>query len=532
MLDIVLGTVALILIRRSRGVDRPTLLLLAVGFVLYAMTDLSFAVRVAQGTFAFGSLTDLGWVAGYLALALAASCPTNEEAPASPSAEAAASEVFDTAIVFGVLLVAVLVQFTLADGRGLQGVQAGLWLVLLVCAGLRQTLLTRANIELRGDLEDRVRSQTADLRQLARETEVLLSSVGDGIYGVDLDGSLTFLNPSASETLGLTLEQVGGRSAHDMFHAAAPDGTPFPWENCYIAESIQSGTVVTAEEDVYLRGDGTTFPVEISASPLIDESAGAVIGAVVVFRDVTQRREVDRMKNEFLSVVSHELRTPLTSIRGSLGLLAGGALGELSPRAAAMVDRALGSSERLTRMINDILDLERIESGKQPLHRETQDAAALVRIAVQEMSGLASSTGIDLHAGVSSGRIRAERDRIVQTLTNLIGNAVKFSETGAVVEVDSYALDGEVVFRVRDHGRGIPAERLDRIFERFEQVDSSDSRQKGGTGLGLAISRSIVESHGGRIWAESEVGVGTTVSFSLPAAVSAGSSVVQEQPVA
>ena len=236
----------------------------------------------------------------------------------------------------------------------------------------------------------------------------------------------------------------------------------------------------------------------------------------MAFRDVTQRREVDRMKDEFLSVVSHELRTPLTSIRGSLGLLASGKLGDLGPRAESMVTIALQSSERLTRLINDLLDIERIESGTRPMEVTAHDADQLLAAAARQIDGLATSVGVRVEVGATAGRVLADEDGVMQTLMNLLGNAIKYSEPGGRVVLDATEGEGLVLFRVRDHGRGIPADKLETIFERFEQVDSSDARQKGGTGLGLAISRSIIERHGGRIWAESVLGVGTTVQFTLP----------------
>jgi PAS domain S-box-containing protein len=377
-------------------------------------------------------------------------------------------------------------------------------------------VLTRDNNSLRRGLELRVREQTNDLRRMARETEVLVTSVGDGIYGVDAEGRITFLNPSGARALGFAAKDLLGRNAHHVFHAPAADGTSYPYDGCYIAEAIRSGVVTAAEEDTYVRADGSDFPVEITASPLVDDDV--VRGAVVVFRDVTQRREVDRMKNEFISVVSHELRTPLTSIRGSLDLLASGVLGELTPRAESMANIALESSERLTRLINDILDLERIESGTRPMDLAPIDAAELLGRSVTEMAGHARSSDVRIEVAVSEGRVLADPDRIVQTLTNLLGNAIKFSAAGQVVVAESVVEQGQVLFRVRDEGRGIPEDKLETIFNRFEQVDSSDARQSGGTGLGLAISRGIVERHGGRIWAESRPGAGATISFTLPAA--------------
>ncbi|MEV7432013.1 response regulator [Nocardioides sp. NPDC092400] len=514
-LDVALVTFGLFLVLRSRGESRPALALVALGFLLYAIADLSFAVRVAQGTFTWGDFPDLGWIAGYLLIAVASWYPAGDEDEEVEDAHTAA-DARDTLLVFSVVGVAGIVQIFFSGGEEMQRAQEVLWLTLAVATGARQVLLTADNAQLRRGLERRVAEQTADLRRLARRTETLLTSVGDGIYGVDARGRITSMNPSGARALGYTPEALLGQPAHELFHAPGVDGVPFPYEGCYIAEAIASGTVTSAEEDVYVCADGAEFPVEITASPLVDDDV--VTGAVVVFRDVTQRREVDRMKNEFLSVVSHELRTPLTSIRGSLGLLAGGQLGELSPRATSMARIALESSERLTRLINDILDLERIESGARPMELAVIDARALVEAATAELDAMARGADVRLEVGDTAGTVLADRDRIVQTLINLLNNAIKFSSAGGRVVVDAQPRDGgTVLFRVHDEGRGIPADQIGTIFDRFHQVDSSDARQKGGTGLGLAISRGIVDRHGGRIWAESEPGRSTTVQFTLPA---------------
>ncbi|GAA2139095.1 hypothetical protein GCM10009844_07640 [Nocardioides koreensis] len=516
VLDVVLATVAILLILRTSGPDRPALGLVTGGFLMYAVADLAFAVLAAQDRFHFGTTLDLGWIAGYLLIGLAAWYPSDQADGAAPHPEGGASDARGTIVVFGVLLTAGVVQVVFGPGGHLPGTQSALWLVLILAAGTRQMLLAADNATLRRGLERRVREQTADLSRLARQNEVLLTSVGDGIYGVDHDGRVTFINPSGASALGYDPAQLHGRRAHDAFHAPDDDGMPFPWSGCYITDAILSGMVASAEEDVYVRADGETFPVEITASPLVDDDE--VRGAVVVFRDVTQRREVERMKNEFLSVVSHELRTPLTSIRGSLGLLAGGKLGELPPRADSLVGIALQSSERLTRLINDLLDIERIEAGTRPMEIATLDACELLHQAATSIEGLASPTRVRVEVGACSGRVLADEDRIMQTLTNLLGNAIKYSPAGSVVVLDATERADHVLFRVADRGRGIPQDKLETVFERFEQVDSSDAREKGGTGLGLAISRGIVERHGGRIWAESELGSGTTVLFTLPSA--------------
>ncbi|WP_296606658.1 PAS domain-containing protein, partial [Nocardioides sp.] len=302
---------------RSRGADRRALLLLALGFACWVPSDLAYAVLVAKGDFQFGTPLDLGWILGYALIALAAWYPSVEtDTPEDPGRPA---QVPDTALVYTALIAAATVQ-VMSGGGAMNPASRALWLALAVAVAGRQILLTRDNVALRRGLGQRVQEQTADLRRLARQTEVLLTSVDDGIYGVDASGDLTFVNPSGARALGYAGPDLLGRNAHDVFHAAAEDGGSYPYSGCYIAEAIDTGTVTSAQDDVYSRADGSTFPVEISASPLVDErpDARTVRGAVVVFRDVTQRREVERMKNEFLSVVSHELRTPLTSIRGSL----------------------------------------------------------------------------------------------------------------------------------------------------------------------------------------------------------------------
>lgn len=512
LLDVALVTVATLLVARSKG-DRVPLTLIGVGFVLYACSDVIFALLAARGTFVFGTTADLGWIIGYLMIALAACYPSRDLK--QETTDTGTSDVLGTVLIYSVLLMAAFVRNTAGEVAALNPAQTAMWLVLLFSAGARQVILGLDNDTLRRGLERRVREQTMDLRRLARQNEVLLTSVADGIYGVDDEGRITFVNPAGAALLGYPVEELTGRHAHQAFHAPTEAGEPHPWQGCYITESIRDGVVTNSEEDFYVRAEGSQIPVEITCSPLLD---GPVIrGAVVAFRDITQRREVDRMKNEFLSVVSHELRTPLTSIRGSLGLLSAGSLGELSQPAQRMAAIALDSSERLTRLINDILDMERIESGSMPMTFVEQDAAELIRAAVGEIEGMAQAGSVTVETVSAHGRIVGDADRVVQTLTNLIGNAIKFSEAGGVVRVSAAEQAGSVRFQVADEGRGIPEDKLERIFERFEQVDSSDTRVKGGSGLGLAISRGIVERHGGRIWAESKPDVGTVVSFEIPA---------------
>jgi signal transduction histidine kinase len=250
---------------------------------------------------------------------------------------------------------------------------------------------------------------------------------------------------------------------------------------------------------------------------VLADLAASVVTEIQLRLDIRRRGEVERIKDELVSVVSHELRTPLTSIRGSLGLLASGKLGALSPQGERMVQIATQNAERLVRLIGDTLDLERLESGSMSLERAWADAEAVALRAVETLRGVAEECGVRLEAGVPRElSMWVDADRVEQVLVNLLSNAIKFSPPGALVRLNAERRGGEVLFAVVDRGRGIPTAQLEHVFERFRQVDSSDAREKGGTGLGLAICRSIVQQHGGRIWAASEVGAGSTFFFTLP----------------
>jgi len=228
---------------------------------------------------------------------------------------------------------------------------------------------------------------------------------------------------------------------------------------------------------------------------------------------VERLKEVERLKDGFLSTASHELRTPLTSIRGSLGLLASGVVGSLSGEAAGIVAIAERNAIRLMALINDILDLERLETGKMELRFAEVSVASILGRAMESLPAFGHQHGITVEAPRVSSMIWADADRIVQVVVNLLSNAVKFSPPGGVVTIGVGPRDGWVEFRITDQGRGVPVTHHRAIFERFRQVDPSDSREKGGTGLGLAICKSIVEQHGGTIGVESEEGSGSTFWF-------------------
>lgn len=244
-------------------------------------------------------------------------------------------------------------------------------------------------------------------------------------------------------------------------------------------------------------------------------------------RRLMQRSDLDSLKDEFISTVSHELRTPLTSIRGALGLLSAGLLGNLDGKAKNLLRIASTNTERLIRLINDILDLERMESGRAPLTLRRCSLVDLGREAVETMTAMADNSGIRLELECYVPRelvfFDADSDRILQVLTNLLSNAIKFSPAGTTVSIQIDGNSDSLLLKVVDQGRGIPADKLESIFDRFQQVESGDSTRKGGTGLGLAICRSIVQQHNGAIWAQpnqSEPGTTLWVQFSRAARAS------------
>ena len=372
--------------------------------------------------------------------------------------------------------------------------------------------------------------------------------------------------------LGYRQEEILGRNMHELIHHTRVDGSPYPREESPIQASLEHLSTVRIANEIFWRKDGTSFPVEYVARPQIEASLddepltvlepakrrgavvrrkcgrrktplaeneelsdirvghgvrcsndtrGRAVGVVVAFTDISERNALDRMKDEFISTVSHELRTPLTSLRAALGLVSGGALNARPEKMRQMMEIAIGNTDRLVRLVNDILDLERIGSGKAELHFAQTSVDDLFKRATMQHQTVASRANIRFHMEANNVVVWADPDRILQTLNNLISNAIKFSPQASTIPseirlIAHYVTPDEALIEVEDHGRGIPADKLQQIFERFKQVDASDSRAMGGTGLGLAICRSIVQQHGGHIWATSTLGEGSIFHFTLP----------------
>ncbi len=361
--------------------------------------------------------------------------------------------------------------------------------------------------------QERERQAAAEaLRESEERARSVIATAGDAYVQLDAAGRITEWNEQAERTFGLSRIQALGRSLSYLV-LAAEDRDGFERRVGLRAEPGTDAPTYERFETTMLHRSAREFPVEVT-SWTIETGESAVVSCFI--RDISERQAVERAKNEFVSVVGHELRTPLTSIHGVLGLLRSGLLGDLSDRGQQMVEIAVHNTDRLVRLINDILDIERLTSGRVSLQRQQCDSAELAMHSIEAMRPMAETAGVRLEVDAQPGTVWVDRDRIEQTLTNLLSNAIKFSSSGGTVRLVTRTTADELRFEVHDKGRGIPAEHLELIFDRFQQVDGSDAREKGGTGLGLAICRTIVEQHGGRIWAESRPGPGATMTITLP----------------
>jgi PAS domain S-box-containing protein len=378
----------------------------------------------------------------------------------------------------------------------------------------RTIQLQQTNLELLHEIEERKQAK-ALLERISHQQELILNSAGEGIYGLNLQRKVTFINPAAAEMLGYEVKELHDRYIDRILNHSNSEGKKYPPEENPIYTTIQTGTIHHVSDDLFYRRNGTNFPVEYVSTPI--QENGKIVGAVVIFKDITERQIVERMKDEFVSVVSHELRTPLTSIRSSLGILISGLLKDRPDKSQRMLEIAFENSNRLVRLINDILDLERIKSGKTTTEHQICNAADLMTKAVEVMQAMADKAKIKISFKPLSIELKADSDRIIQALTNLLSNAIKFSPPQTTINLTAELQDERtVLFKLQDRGRGIPEYKLEAIFDRFQQVDATDSRHQGGTGLGLAICRNIVEQHGGNIWVESILDKGSTFYFTLP----------------
>ncbi|MDI1236650.1 MAG: PAS domain S-box protein [Polaromonas sp.] len=353
---------------------------------------------------------------------------------------------------------------------------------------------------------DRVRASERQLREITDTVPALIAYV-------DAEQRCRFHNRAYQDAFGLSSEELLGKSMRELMEPA------FYEKLRPRVEEVLSGYPVMYERrQRSSNGDVRDYVVNYFPRYGEGEDEGKVIGFYSLATDITELKRIDRLKSEFVSTVSHELRTPLTSIRGSLGLVAGGMAGQLPEMAMNLIGIAKSNCERLIRLINDILDIEKIESDKMRLDLEPMQLLPLLTqaIAANEGYGLTNNVSLTLHCDDTDLQVSVEADRLTQVVTNLLSNALKFSPAGGSVDVHVRRAGLGARVEVRDHGPGIPGEFRTRIFQKFSQADSSDTRQKSGTGLGLNISRALVERMGGSIGFDTRLGEGTTFFFELP----------------
>lgn len=375
----------------------------------------------------------------------------------------------------------------------------------LVGQRTRELVLSNENLA----AEVRIRTEAQDrLARSEHHIRTIIDAVGDGIVTLSSEGTVETVNKAACKMFGREPQEITGQYLKILI-ADEKELRPF------LTGDVSADRGSISAEITGRRRDGTTFPMEVSLTAMRFDQEKKYVATL---RDITERKKIDRLKNEFVSTVSHELRTPLTSINGALGLIDGGLAGEIPEKARELIDIARRNGDRLVRLINDILDIEKMESGEAEIDFRPLPVMEVIERAIRANVGFAAQFGVELRITESlpGVEVYAGRDQLMQILTNLISNAAKFSPRSGTVELAVVRAGPWVRFSVTDHGEGISPEFQPRVFSKFSQADSSNTRQAGGTGLGLNICKTLVELHGGRIDFTTQAGKGTTFHFDLP----------------
>jgi len=363
----------------------------------------------------------------------------------------------------------------------------------------------------------------------AQYAEVVLNSIADGVYSTDLNRIIKTWSRGAEEITGWKAEEIIGHPCFDFLKHTDDEGRVLCDVDCPIVQTFRTGRDSAKEAWVFTK-DGRRIPVSITVGPIFDENCN-VIGAVEVFRDISKERELlesikraNALKDQFLANVSHELRTPLNSIIGFSELLKEQVVGPLNEKQLQYVQNILQSGEHLLSLINDILDLSKVEAGTLEVESVPINLKEVLQWALFMQRERAKRHNISLNLDMDEGIgiVKTDPTRLKQVLFNLLSNAVKFTPDGGSVMVKAEKLNGEIQISVSDTGIGIPREKIEEIFKPFVQLDSSLSRQYEGTGLGLALTRRLVELLGGRIWVESQLGKGSTFHFTIPVELEKG----------
>lgn len=362
------------------------------------------------------------------------------------------------------------------------------------------------------DVTEHIRTAEV-LAERAESIRAILDTVVDAIITIDSNGTILTFNPAAERMFGIRREDALGKNVNILM-----SGEHRANHSRYISSYFNNHTknvIGKNRELIAKKADGTIFPIELSVGEMF---LGTSIRFVGIIRDISERKQLDLIKQEFVSTVSHELKTPLTSITGALGLIRTGMVGPLNEKMQEILDIAHRNSERLGMLVADILDIEKIDAGQMSYKMQECDINALIFESVLSMQPYAEKFDITLEiSGCSETPIfTGDPNRITQVITNLISNGVKFSKPGGQVEIRSESTEETVMFSVSDHGEGIPEKFQELIFTRFFRVDSADDRHSSGSGLGLSICRPIIKAHGGTLSVESTPGERTVFTARIP----------------
>jgi signal transduction histidine kinase len=385
--------------------------------------------------------------------------------------------------------------------------------ILNLCIFLVVTSLVALFTDRLEDTNRALATALTEQRRVAAENQAVVDGVIEGLALIAPDQHILRVNHQLEELFGISANQVVGRPPSEvraLLQRVFPDSEP--------VLSRQTSTAADQEEFGDILAQVWPQPRQLAVQSTPIWSDARFMGRLFSFRDVTHERELDRMKTEFVSQVSHELRTPLTAIKGFTELLLEDAGPSTNEEQQEYLTIVKSNVDRLVALINDLLDISRIESGKIVLNLEPVDVAALVQSVATTMQPLVErkEQTLEVHTEPDLPPARADQDRVMQVLTNLVGNAHKYTGAGGMIGVDATRQDDMVRIAVSDNGVGVPPEDIPKLFTRFFRVDSSLTRAIGGTGLGLSIAKSIVEMHGGTISVESVLGKGSVFSFTLP----------------
>ncbi|HEY9718516.1 MAG TPA: ATP-binding protein, partial [Trichormus sp.] len=357
-------------------------------------------------------------------------------------------------------------------------------------------------------------------RNFNQKIHSIIENMPVGLVITDTAGVIELVNSAALDTFHCGQDKLLKQEIKTLFAADDNDSVPF-------IDLLRDKAVGRTLLKNALRIDGEPFDAELSVTNLETLEGPRLL---VIILDVTQRRQLEKLKQEFVAMVSHDLKTPLTSIKGSLMLLSTGAYGQVSDRAEEIINVAETEVDRLTRLVKDLLDLTKIEAGRMQLYYADLSVDAIIKRSIASVGQFAERHQVTLETEIARVEIEADCDRLVQVLVNLLTNAIKFSEAGSTVSIQVDKSDEEsIAIAVVDTGRGVPPAKLHMIFQPYRQVEGSDEREKEGTGLGLSICKNIVEQHGGTLGVSSEEGKGSTFWFKIPRRP-AGQTVALESP--